>query len=137
GHSSHGSTVAQRHAAGGAREEAALGLPSVFEIGLPALQRTLQAGRGMRAARIDALFALMAHIGDTNVLYRGGPAGAALVRETARAFVDTGGSADPGWHAAALAAHRRFVAERISPGGAADLLAASCFVHALVSRGRP
>jgi triphosphoribosyl-dephospho-CoA synthase len=30
-----------------------------------------------------------------------------------------------------VAAHRRFVAHRLSPCGAADLLAATCFVHSL------
>ena len=105
----------------------------MFEVGLPALRATLLAGRGMRAARIDALFALMVHVSDTNVLYRGGQAGAALVRDTARAFIDAGGTANPGWMETAVAAHRAFVARRLSPGGAADLLAASCFVHGITS----
>ena len=131
GPDSHGLTVAARHAAGGAREEAALGLPSVFDIGVPALRRTLQAGRGMRAARVDALFALMAAMDDTNVLYRGGADGAALVRSSARIFVDAGGTAQADWLERAVAIHHSFVAKRLSPGGAADLLAASCFVHAL------
>ncbi|HEV7816166.1 MAG TPA: triphosphoribosyl-dephospho-CoA synthase, partial [Janthinobacterium sp.] len=61
----HGLQVAARHATSGAREEGALGLPSVFEVGLPAMLNTLKAGRSMRRARIDALFALMAHISDT------------------------------------------------------------------------
>jgi triphosphoribosyl-dephospho-CoA synthase len=34
----------------------------------------------------------------------------------------------------ALDCHHRFVAQRISPGGAADLLAATCFVHSLATR---
>jgi triphosphoribosyl-dephospho-CoA synthase len=131
GGDSHGVTVTARHAAGGAREEAALGLPSVFEIGVPALRRSLQAGRGMRAARVDALFALMAQMDDTNVLYRGGAHGAALVRSSARSFVEAGGTAHPDWLHSAVAIHHSFVAQRLSPGGAADLLAASCFVHAL------
>jgi triphosphoribosyl-dephospho-CoA synthase len=132
GQDSHGALVARRHAAAGAREEAAMGLPSVFEVGLPALHEALRAGRGMQAARTDALFALMAHISDTNVLYRGGAGGAALVRRTARAFLDAGGTAHPDWLASAVAAHRSFVRLRLSPGGAADLLAATCFVHALL-----
>ncbi|WP_426191655.1 triphosphoribosyl-dephospho-CoA synthase MdcB [Massilia sp. DWR3-1-1] len=132
GPASHGALVAHRHAAAGAREEAALGLPSVFEVGLPALHGALRAGRPMQAARTDALFALMAHISDTNVLYRGGAGGAALVRRTARAFIDAGGTAHPDWLASAVAAHRSFVRRRLSPGGAADLLAATCFVHAVL-----
>jgi triphosphoribosyl-dephospho-CoA synthase len=129
GGDSHGLRAAQRYAASGAREEAALGLPSVFEIALPALRHALAAGLGARRARVDALFALMAHISDTNLYHRGGPEGASTVRRHAQAFIDAGGSACEGWEARALACHRVFVAQRLSPGGAADLLAAACLVQ--------
>ena len=128
---SHGTQALLRYAASGAREEAARGFPSVFETGLPALQGTLAADRGMRRARIDALFALMATISDTNVYHRGGVNGALTVRSRARSFVARGGTAAPGWEARALACHRDFVAARLSPGGAADLLGAVCLVHAV------
>jgi triphosphoribosyl-dephospho-CoA synthase len=134
---SNGSRAGRLHGASGAREEAALGFPSVFELGLPSLRHTLAAGRSMRHARIDALFALMAHLSDTNVYHRGGPGGARIVREHARRFIDAGGTGDPGWHARALECHRVFVAHRLSPGGAADLLAATCLVHALASEAAP
>jgi triphosphoribosyl-dephospho-CoA synthase len=130
---SHGLQVAGRHAASGAREEGALGLPSVFEVGLPALRRTLSAGRGMQHARIDALFALMAHVSDTNVFYRGGAQGAATVRRQAAGFVAMGGTAHPDWRGYALECHRILVAQKLSPGGAADLLAATCLVHAVAN----
>jgi triphosphoribosyl-dephospho-CoA synthase len=133
GAQSHGLLVAGRHAASGAREEGALGLPSVFEVGLPAMRRTLAAGRGMHHARIDALFALMAHVSDTNVYYRGGAAGASMVKRQAAGFAGMGGTAHPGWRAYALECHRALVASRLSPGGAADLLAATCLVHAVSS----
>lgn len=126
---SHGLRVARRYAASGAREEGARGLPSVFELALPALRGTLAAGRGMRRARVDALFALMGHISDTNLYHRGGEEGAMTVRRHARAFMARGGTACGDWEAEALACHRAFVAGRLSPGGAADLLAAACFVH--------
>jgi triphosphoribosyl-dephospho-CoA synthase len=130
---SHGLLVAGLHAASGAREEGALGLPSVFEVGLPAMRRTLAAGRSMYHARIDALFALMAHISDTNVYYRGGADGASTVKGHAMAFIDMGGTAHPDWRATALDCHRSLVAQRLSPGGAADLLAATCLVFAIAS----
>jgi triphosphoribosyl-dephospho-CoA synthase len=128
---SNGLRAGRMHGASGAREEAALGFPSVFEVGLPALRRTLAAGRSMRHARIDALFALMAHVSDTNVYHRGGPGGAQTVREHARRFVDAGGTGAANWQARALESHRVFIAQRLSPGGAADLLAAACLVHSL------
>lgn len=131
GQRSHGLAAAVRHGASGARHEAANGLPSVFRTGLGALRRTLKEGRNMRQARIDALFALMVHISDTNVVHRGGPQGAAFVRIQASAFCHAGGTASNGWEAHALAIHHAFVERNLSPGGAADLLAASCFVHAL------
>lgn len=126
---SHGLQAAARYAASGAREEAALGLPSVFEVALPALQQTLASGRGWRLARIDALFALMAHISDTNVFHRGGIDGAHKVREHAKVFLAIGGTAHPDWEVHAKRCHHIFVEQRLSPGGAADLLAATCFVH--------
>jgi len=128
---SHGAQAARRHGVGGARQEAALGLPSVFELALPVLRETLAAGRGMRRARVDALFALMAHISDTNLYHRGGKEGAMTVRRHAQAFVARGGTANDGWEAQALACHHAFVAARLSPGGAADLLAAACLLHAV------
>jgi triphosphoribosyl-dephospho-CoA synthase len=126
---SHGLLVAQRHGAAGAREEAARGLPSVFEVALPILQQTLASGRSWEAARIDALFALMAHISDTNVYYRGGQEGASIVKRHAQAFLAAGGTRQPDWKAQAIDCHRVFVAHQLSPGGAADLLAATCLVH--------
>ncbi|MES2741202.1 MAG: triphosphoribosyl-dephospho-CoA synthase MdcB [Pseudomonadota bacterium] len=137
GSASHGARVATLFAAGGAREQAARGLPAVFEVALPALRRTLDAGRDLRHARIDALFALMAHLSDSNVLHRGGRAGALTVQRQARRFLAQGGSAHPRWLDAALACHRRFMAQRLSPGGAADLLAATCLVHAVAGMTGP
>jgi triphosphoribosyl-dephospho-CoA synthase len=133
GAASNGLQAARQHGASGARQEAAHGLPSVFEVGLGAMQATLAAGRSMYHAKVDTLFALMAHMSDTNVYHRGGAHGAAMVREHARAFIAAGGTASPDWKARALDSHRVFVAHRLSPGGAADLLAATCLVHAVTT----
>lgn len=126
----HGGKVALLHAASGAREEAARGLPSVFDVALPALRATLKASKCWERARVDALFSLMARISDTNVYYRRGANGAALVRYCAERFIARGGTARSDWKRYALVCHRLFVRHRLSPGGAADLLAAGCFVHA-------
>jgi triphosphoribosyl-dephospho-CoA synthase len=128
---SHGALAHACYAASGARDQAAAGFPAVFELALPALRRTLAAGRGLRCARVDALFVLMATLSDTNVYHRGGLEGARVVRDTALDFIQRGGTAAPDWERQAIYAHRRFVVLRLSPGGAADLLAATCFVHAL------
>ena len=130
---SNGLRVAAQYAVSGAREEGALGLPSVFEVGVPAMLSARARGASMTMARIDALFVLMAHINDSNVYHRAGPQGAQTVRTSAQRFIDQGGTANPGWHDEALASHRLFVQRRLSPGGAADLLAASCLVLAIAA----
>lgn len=120
---------AHANGAGGARRQAANGFPAIFDIGLPQLHATLAAGRSWSDACIDTLFALMAHIDDSNVVHRGADAGAMLVHETARQFLRCGGTAHPQWRQLALEADAELVAHNLSPGGAADLLAATCFVH--------
>ena len=131
GGATHGLAVAARHGASGAREEAALGLPSVFAVALPALRQAHADTGCWERARIQALFALMAHVSDTNVYYRGGAAGAALVRGLAQRFLGRGGVGRADWLPYATACHRVFMRRRLSPGGAADLLAAACLLHRL------
>ncbi|KKL38321.1 triphosphoribosyl-dephospho-CoA synthase [Burkholderia contaminans FFH2055] len=129
---SHGERASRRYGVGGARREAADGFTTVYAVGLPALrraQRDLPSDR--EAARVDACFALIAALDDTNLLHRGGQAGLDFARATARAFVARGGVRARDWRLRAAAAHRAFVARRLSPGGAADLLAMSVFVDAL------
>lgn len=125
----HGTGVALSHGHGGARAQAARGMPAVFELALPALRAALHAGRDWECARIDAFFHLMAQLDDSNVLHRGGAAGASLVQRCGERFIAAGGTANCNWRTEALAAHRLLVTHRLSPGGAADLLAAACFVH--------
>lgn len=131
GGATHGLAMSARHGAGGAREEAALGLPSVFIVALPALRQAHADTGCWERARIQALFALMARVSDTNVYYRGGATGAALVRLLARRFIDRGGVGRIDWLRYATACHRIFTQRRLSPGGAADLLAATCLLHRL------
>lgn len=131
---SHGAAVARRHAVRGARDEAARGMPTVFDVALPVLERTMARTQSWDSACIDALFSLMATMSDTNVYYRGGAEGARFVQAAARDFLAEGGASVTGWEARALHCHRQFVERRLSPGGAADLLAAACFVYKVERR---
>lgn len=133
---SHGADVRRRTGRDGARREAALGFPSVFGIGIPAYRRALEVGLDDNAAAIQTLFALMAGVDDTTVLYRGGLEAGAFVRRSAAAFLLRGGCARQGWLADARRLHRDFIKSNLSPGGCADLLAATLFV-ARCCAGRP
>jgi triphosphoribosyl-dephospho-CoA synthase len=125
---SHGEMASRRYGAGGARQEAARGFPSVYEVGLPALRAT--AGDAC-AARVQACFALIAKLEDTNLLYRAGARGLHYAQQLAQRFLDAGGVRQPHWQARARAVHHAFVERRLSPGGAADLLAMSLFAARL------
>ena len=118
--------------AGGARVEAASGFPSVYEIGLPALRRAARAvPDDAEAARVEACFALIASVEDTNLLHRGGLDGLRFARARDPDFSRSGRRrAGP---AGARALDR---STRISSPGAsvraasADLLAMTLFVDA-------
>jgi triphosphoribosyl-dephospho-CoA synthase len=121
-----GGIAARRHGLRSASQEAALGFPVLFEVALPALTQALRRGLDLQAARVDALFAVMAVLDDSNLAHRGGLEGLHHARQAARSFLAQGGAARPGGLDAARAIHRDFVLRRLSPGGAADTLAAAC-----------
>jgi triphosphoribosyl-dephospho-CoA synthase len=130
--SSHGAMARQRYGVGGARAEAVSGFRSVYDIGWPALKKgRLLQPHDTNAARVHACFALIASVGDTNLLHRGGPKGMHYAAEAATAFLSNGGVGNPYWCARAASVHKAFVAKRLSPGGCADLLAMTLFIDAI------
>ena len=110
----------------GIRGEVAAGLPSVLQTGLPVLEACLSEGMSRNDAGVIALLHLIARGEDTNMIRRGG---AALAAETARRMKEMlGKDSRPSmdrvreWDAF-------FIQNRLSPGGCADLLAVSLFLH--------
>ena len=119
---SHGRAVARRYGAGGARREAARGFPAAIEVGLPAYHAALAATGDAELAATQALFALIAELEDTNLLWRGGPTGLAFAQQSATTFLATGGVLAADWLVQANCIARDFSTRRLSPGGSADLL---------------
>jgi triphosphoribosyl-dephospho-CoA synthase len=130
---SHGQVVYKQFAVGGAREQAAAGFPAVYDIALPALRRLLAAGVEQEQALIGTLMVLMAELIDTNLLWRGGETGLIDVQRAARQFNRDGGVEQAQWRARLLSLHRSMVARNLSPGGSADLLAATWLVYKIES----
>jgi triphosphoribosyl-dephospho-CoA synthase len=130
---SHGARAIRRYGARGAREEILVGLPTLTNRAVPALQSTLRLLQCPERASVQCLFTIMAHLQDTNLLHRGGPEGLAFVQNSASRFLQEGGVFAPDWRARALSLHGDCVALHLSPGGAADCLASAWFVHALQS----
>ena len=123
---SHGRDAASRHGLRPAAVEAASGFPVLFDVALPALRRARSLGP--RLARLQTLFELMAVLDDTNLAHRGGLAGLRWAQQQARAFLADGGAAQPDAVDRAQSLHGEFVQRHLSPGGAADLLAAACWL---------
>jgi triphosphoribosyl-dephospho-CoA synthase len=123
-----GGIAARRYSLRSASAEAALGFPVLFEIALPAMQAAAARGLARHQVLLDTLFHVMAVLDDSNLAHRGGPEGLGHAQQAARGFLAAGGSARPDGAAAALAIGRDFVSRRLSPGGAADTLAAACLV---------
>ncbi|WP_435038321.1 triphosphoribosyl-dephospho-CoA synthase [Pseudomonas neuropathica] len=132
---SHGAQVAQRYGARGAREEAQLGFPSVLQRGLPQLQKSRANGHGEQNARLDALLAIMTDLADTCVLYRAGEPGLRAMQLGAQAVLDAGGSASLSGRRRLHELDQQLIALNASPGGAADLLAATLLLDRIERDG--
>ncbi|RMX06615.1 triphosphoribosyl-dephospho-CoA synthase MdcB [Corticibacter populi] len=126
-----GGIAVQRYGLRGAMQEAALAFPAVFEAGWPAWQHARLRGLSPRQTQLHSFFSLLAVLDDSNLVHRGGLAGLAFARAAARDFLQQDGAATAaGWRRAG-AIHRSFVARRLSPGGTADALSATCWLARL------
>ena len=110
----------------GVRGQVEAGLPAVLEHGLPALEQGLAQGYDINRAGCGALLAILAHSTDTNIIARSSrERQLALVDELNALLAQT-----PYPDEALLAAlDDRFIAEHLSPGGSADLLALTYLLH--------
>jgi triphosphoribosyl-dephospho-CoA synthase len=127
----HGARVIQRFHVAGARGQAAEGFPHVLEVGLPALRASRARGASENAARLDALLAIIATLDDTCLLHRGGHVALEAAQSGAREALQCGGASGPEGHAALLRLDQKLTELNASPGGAADLLAATLFLDTL------
>ena len=130
----HGDIARIRYGASGARSEAANNFPHVLEFGLPILQQRRAAGASEQVGRLDALLALMSDLDDTCVLYRGGVEGLKVVKAGAQAVLKAGGYESAQGQDLLCELNRGLIARHISPGGSADLLAATIFLDAVERR---
>ena len=126
---SNGAAVVRSLGLNGASAEAARGFVVLFETTLPALQAAITRGAAPRQARVDALFHTIAVLDDTNLAHRGGLAGLRFAQRAARDYLRAGGASRPDGLEHARQVHCEFVRHRLSPGGAADLLSAACWVQ--------
>ncbi|MEA4915418.1 MAG: triphosphoribosyl-dephospho-CoA synthase CitG [Christensenella sp.] len=134
---SHGEKTFARYGAKGIRGEVETGFATVRSLSLPALEELLQGGMPWGEALIQTLLYLIANMEDTNVLYRAGPEALRYAQTYAREVLELGGMRSLRGRALLADMNRDFIAQNISPGGCADMLALTILIHSLQSIGQP
>ena len=116
----------------GVRGQVEAGLPAVLNVGLPVLEEGLAKGYDFDRVGGGALLAILANSTDTNIIARSSrERQLALTEELKALLVQT-----PYPDKDALAAlDDRFIAENLSPGGSADLLALTWLLHFVTTEG--
>ena len=100
------------------------GLPAVRTDGLPTMEKALKARASLEEAGTTTLVRLIAKVTDTNLIARGGMEGqkwaAKTVPEPKGTILD---------RESLEVLDREFIERNLSPGGCADLLAITYFIH--------
>lgn len=126
-----GQLACRRYHVGGARGQALAGFPHVLDVALPALRASRARGDNDTTARLNALLAIVASLDDTCVLSRGGVDALLAVQAGAARVLAAGGVGTRPGTQALLALEATMLELNVSPGGAADLLAATLFLDSL------
>jgi len=126
-----GEQACRHYGVGGARGEAQQGFPHITRLALPTLHASRARGDGETHARLNALLAIMSRLDDTCLLSRGGMHGLSLVQDGAQAVLAAGGVATLPGRRRLYQLEKDMLLQRLSPGGAADLLAATLLLDRL------
>lgn len=121
-----------RYGITGVRGQVEAGLPTVLNVGLPVLEAGLARGYDFDRVGGGALLAILANSTDTNIIARSSRERQLALTEELKALL----AQTPYPDKDALAAlDDRFIAENLSPGGSADLLALTWLLHFVTTEG--
>ena len=121
----HGNDAVNAHHVTGALDLARAGYEQLFRDWLPAYRAYLTENADTACHRL--LLLIMSQLDDTNVIHRVGYDEAQHVKQEAQALLDnysTSGMEQM---------NRDFIARNISPGGSADMVALTLFIHSLLN----
>ena len=117
------------HKVEGIRGEVQSGLPTVFDFSLGFY--TANQGLSQNHRLVQTLLAIMQFCEDTNILHRHSLETLKEVQETAKQILSIGGVATVQGLKAIEEMNKDFSNRKISPGGSADLLGVTVFLHLL------
>ena len=121
----HGNDAVNAHRVTGALDLAKAGYPQLFNDWLPAYRSYLAEDASTACHKL--LLLIMSQLDDTNVIHRVGYDTAQQVKLNARELLDN-------FSMSGLEQmNRDFIAQNISPGGSADMVALTLFIHAILN----
>jgi len=115
-----------KYGLGGAREEASLGFPTVFETAYPTMCRLIKSRIRLNDAGVITLIHIMGTLIDTNVIHRSSFEEAEKIRNQMHELSQNLENQD--YISILTDLDDAFIERNISPGGSADLLALTYFV---------
>ncbi|MDK2879786.1 MAG: triphosphoribosyl-dephospho-CoA synthase [Thermoanaerobacteraceae bacterium] len=119
------------HGMKGIRGEVEAGLPTVMKYGLPALHEAMSAGLNDNDIMVHVLISIMRAAEDTNIAGKFSVDVLNEVKSAAREAMNKGGMLTEEGREIIWRMDSEFKERGISPGGSADLAAATLFVHLL------
>ncbi len=121
-----GETLYAKYGITGIRGQAEAGFPHILLGSLPVLEEGLAAGLSLNDAGCAALLALIASVTDTNLIHRSNPKRQAELAKEIQTLLQQ----QPYPSRETIEGlDEQFIAENLSPGGCADLLAMTYFLH--------
>ena len=121
----HGNDAVNAHRVTGALDLAKAGYPQLFNDWLTAYHHDLADDASTACHKL--LLLIMSQLDDTNVIHRVGYEQAQQVKQEAQALLN-------GYSIAGMEAmNRDFIARNISPGGSADMVALTLFIHSILN----
>ena len=121
----HGNNAVNAHRVTGALDLAKAGYPQLFSDWLPAYEGW--SVENLSTARHKLLLLIMSQLDDTNVIHRVGYEQAQQVKQEAQALLNN--YSTDGMEMM----NRDYIARNISPGGSADMVAHTVFIHAILN----
>lgn len=134
---SHGEKNFLRYGTLGIRGEAIRGYPCLWEVSLPVFRQGIAGGWDPNSVKLQTLLTLMSKTEDSNIIARHGPETLRRVQADAEGFLMAGGAYREQGVRELILMDQRYTAENISPGGSADLLAATIFLDKIINGCRP
>lgn len=123
-----GQRIYKKYGLTGIRGEVEKGLMSIMECGLPTFEKSIEV-LNLNDSLVNTLLALMTRVEDTTIVHRSSIEGLEFVRKYAKMALEAGGMLTEEGRSIIKRMDEDFKERNISPGGCADMLAATYMIY--------